>query len=278
MNRFSSAQPRRSAAQHRVRSPFPSFLKRFGGATFVALLALLAQLLPNVARSAEIVRGPEVEPASTTARIRWQTDTATGTRVQYGLQPGQLPQRADGDVTSHHDITLKGLQPGTTYHFTVGTARVPLATNHFTTTGSPRAPRDPSPAGTPPSQAQAGRTSPPIKAPSVPDLPAPPPTRKTWGNLASLQDHFERHGRDFNARDADDYAAQAWTFLQRARRDGLPAKRDSDGVVRVYDPKTRAFAAYNRDGTTKTYFRPGRSNYFADQPGDPLDLKAARWP
>lgn len=101
----------------------------------------------------------------------------------------------------------------------------------------------------------------------------PPSTRKTWGNLSTLQDHFNRHGKDFDAKDPDDYAAQAWLFLQRAKSEGLPAKRDSSGVLRVYDPKSRAFAAYNRNGTTKTYFKPRRRDYFEDQPGESVDLR-----
>ena len=77
----------------------------------------------------------------------------------------------------------------------------------------------------------------------------------------------------FAARDPEDYAARAWLFLVRAKTEGLPAKRDDSGVVRVYDPRSGAFAAYNRDGTTRTYFKPGRRDYFADQPGDVVDLK-----
>lgn len=108
---------------------------------------------------------------------------------------------------------------------------------------------------------------------TAPSAITPPPARKTWGNLSTLQDHFKRHGKDFDAKDADDYAAQAWLFLQRAKSEGLPAKRDGSGVLRVYDPKSRAFAAYNRDGTTKTYFKPGRRDYFEDQPGESVDLR-----
>jgi pyocin large subunit-like protein len=88
-----------------------------------------------------------------------------------------------------------------------------------------------------------------------------------------LADHFDRHGRDFRAASAEDYAAQAWLFLVRACAEGLPAKQDSDGVVRVFDPGSGAFGAYNRDGTTKTYFKPGRRGYFEDQPGEPVNLR-----
>jgi len=100
--------------------------------------------------------------------------------------------------------------------------------------------------------------------------------RETWGHVDSLPDHFARHGRDFHARDAEDYAAQAAAFLQRARTEGLPAKRDADGSLRVYDPATGAFGAYNRNGTTRTYFKPGNPDYFQRQPGTPVDLRAER--
>ena len=94
-----------------------------------------------------------------------------------------------------------------------------------------------------------------------------PATRKTWGNVASLPDHFARHGADFSAKSQDDYAAQAWRFRERASTEHLPMKFDTDGTVRAFDPKTRAFASFNRDGTTKTYFRPDSPGYWQRQPG-----------
>jgi pyocin large subunit-like protein len=100
--------------------------------------------------------------------------------------------------------------------------------------------------------------------------------RETWGRIESLPDHFARHGRDFHARDPDDYAAQAAAFLQRAKAAGLPAKRDADGSLRVFDPATGTFGAYNRDGTTKTFFKPGNADYFDRQPGERIDLRTAR--
>ncbi|MBK8093886.1 MAG: hypothetical protein IPK32_18390 [Verrucomicrobiaceae bacterium] len=42
---------------------------------------------------------------------------------------------------------------------------------------------------------------------------------------------------------------------------------DTDGTLRVFDPKTRAFAAYTRSGKTKTYFRPNNPSYWQRQPG-----------
>lgn len=98
----------------------------------------------------------------------------------------------------------------------------------------------------------------------------------TWGNPGSLRDHFERHGRDFSARNPDDYARMATEFLQRAKADGLPAKVDDGGTIRVFDPRSGAFGAYNRNGTTKTFFKPGSNGYFDRQPGRRVDLRSWR--
>ena len=102
------------------------------------------------------------------------------------------------------------------------------------------------------------------------------PASKTWGHLDSLPDHFARHGADFGARSPEDYAAQAAAFLARARAEGLPAKRDADGSLRIYDPATGAFGAYNANGTTRTYFKPGSPTYFDRQPGVNVDLRKER--
>lgn len=228
-----------------------------------ACLAFLTQLA-----AVEITRGPSVESTGTNAVIRWTTDVPTGTRVSFGLRPNSMNSRVEGPLGADHVVTLTGLHPGSTYHYTVGTARYTLATNSFTTLGT-------LPSGAV-GAAPAESTKPAPGRPAPEEPQKVPPTRKIWGNMGSLQDHFDRHGRDFNAKDPEDYAAQAWRFLQRARAEGLPAKRDSEGVLRVYDPKSRAFAAYNRDGTAKTYFKPGRRNYFEDQPGDTVDLKSER--
>jgi hypothetical protein len=99
---------------------------------------------------------------------------------------------------------------------------------------------------------------------------------ESWGNPATLPDHFARHGSDFGAASAEDYARLAWQFLQRAKAEGLPAKVDPTGTLRVYDPANGAFAAYNRDGTTKTFFKPGSPSYFDRQPGRPVNLKTWR--
>jgi pyocin large subunit-like protein len=87
--------------------------------------------------------------------------------------------------------------------------------------------------------------------------------------MASLQDHFDRHGADFKATSPDDYAAKAWIFREQAVAQKLPMKLDG-ATVRVMNLRTLAFGAYNRDGTTKTYFRPRDASYWDRQPGEPI--------
>jgi pyocin large subunit-like protein len=113
-----------------------------------------------------------------------------------------------------------------------------------------------------------GRPAPVVEKPAK-----VPPLSQIWGNPASLPDHFARHGGDFGAKSAEEYAGMAWKFLQRAKAEGLPAKYDdSDGTLRVWDPKTRTFAAYHRDGRAKTFFKPDSRGYFDRQPGKSVKL------
>ncbi len=101
-------------------------------------------------------------------------------------------------------------------------------------------------------------------------------TARTWANPASLPDHFARHGKDFGARDADEYALMAYQFLRRATAEGIPAKVDSNGTVRVFDARTGTFGAYNHNGTTKTFFKPDNPSYFNRQPGRLINLKTGQ--
>ncbi|MDR0840583.1 MAG: hypothetical protein LBN26_04255 [Christensenellaceae bacterium] len=88
----------------------------------------------------------------------------------------------------------------------------------------------------------------------------------TWGNPQTLQDHFDRHGADFDAATPQEYAALAHALY--TARAGFQTKVDENGVTRVFDPGTGAFGAYNTDGTTKTFFKPDDGQaYFDRQPG-----------
>jgi pyocin large subunit-like protein len=76
----------------------------------------------------------------------------------------------------------------------------------------------------------------------------------SWGNSDSLGDHFARHGADFGAESEADYADWASRFFQDSQAENLPTKIDANGTIRVYDPETNSFGAFNPDGTTRTFF------------------------
>lgn len=222
------------------------------------------------ARAIHLLAPPAVEatPAGETV-VRWKIDNAAGGKVRYGLAEDRRDQTASDGVGTEHAVTLRGLQPGARYFFSVGTARTPLTTGSFIAGEGSVAP----PPGKPSVLQKIERAilkpieTKPAAKPVVRDAPA---TRLTWGNTGSLPDHFARHGGDFSAKSPDDYAAQAWRFRERAAAERLPMKLDTDGTVRAFDPKTRAFASFNRDGTTKTYFRPDNPGYWQRQPGRPV--------
>ncbi len=234
------------------------------------LLLLVSLVIAIPAPAAEVVGTPRVSAVSESfAVISWNTDVETGTRISFGLAPDQLygGGYADGRPNKAHQFEISGLKPGVKYFFAVGTARKNLATGAFTTSGSPM-----SVTSTPSSSPAASATPKPksVLAKIFAPKPNAPPTSETWGNVGSLPDHFARHGADFRAKDADEYARMAWEFGQRSKQGGLLVKVDEDGTRRVFDPKSGAFAAYNRDGTTKTFFKPNSRDYFARQPGRAL--------
>lgn len=244
---------------------------------FAALLALGSVPLSAV----EVTSGPDVDVTGTQAIVRWTTDVECGATVRFGTTPAALHRTAkSGQVGREHAVTLEGLEAGQTYYYSIGTARKTLKTGQFVAKPADT-PADTKPglwdklrrAVSPP----AGEAAKAKDIPAAQDTPAPP-ARRTWRNYATLRDHFERHGQDFGAKDEEDYATQAWRFLVRAIAEDLPAKQDKDGTLRVWDPKTRAFAAYGLDGRTKTYFKPKSPTYFERQPGRLIRLSTASFP
>lgn len=230
------------------------------------LLVLLFFCAAPALHAIHLIAPPMVEATAAGGTVvRWKIDSPAGGKVRYGLAPEKLDQTASDGVGTEHAVTLPGLRPGTRYFFSVGTARTPLTTGSFIA-GQAGAAAEGKLSVLEKIGRAIGKPTPAPK-PIVRDAPA---TRLTWGYLASLQDHFERHGADFGAKSPDDYAAQAWRFRERAVAERLPLKLDTDGTVRIFDPKSRAFASFNRNGTTKTYFRPDNPSYWQRQPGKPI--------
>jgi len=80
-------------------------------------------------RSTRITRGPYLQAgAATQMVVRWRTDVATNSRVQYGVDAGHLALVADDPAaTTEHEVKLTGLAPGTKYYYAVGTTDGRLA-------------------------------------------------------------------------------------------------------------------------------------------------------
>jgi hypothetical protein len=70
-------------------------------------------------RAVQITQGPVVENVTdTTVEIAWSTNVNSGTALHYGTDPSHLDQTAGmpwGGLT--HRVTIKNLQPNTTYYF-----------------------------------------------------------------------------------------------------------------------------------------------------------------
>jgi hypothetical protein len=262
----------------------------------LALLLSFAVLGSVWLGAAEVTAGPKVEVKGDLATLTWTTDVSCNTRAAAGSSPEALLMTEEGVPGVQHTVTFDGLKAGRTYYYAVGSGKKWLQRGSFTTTGgvapaNPEPPKAAVPTGSSVPEAKKpslfsqivdrlkGETAPtqPTTAKPTPK-PAPaaagnkaPPTHVTWNSMASLQDHYDRHGADFDATSPEDYAAQAWYFLQRAKAEKLPMKLDAaDGTVRVWDPKTRAFAAFTERGRTRTFFRPNNPSYWSRQPGKPI--------
>ncbi|MEW6753841.1 MAG: fibronectin type III domain-containing protein [Candidatus Latescibacterota bacterium] len=90
-----------------------------GGATTTGDYTFTTAAAPVAPR---ITSGPTVNGITQTgATVTWTTDLPATTTVEYGLTDRYGQTAADPDGTSH-EVTLRGLQAGTTYHYRVRSA------------------------------------------------------------------------------------------------------------------------------------------------------------
>lgn len=99
----------------------------------IAALATSAISAPIYA--ATVTRGPYLMMGTPDSMvIRWRTDAATNSRVQYGTAQGSLTNTLDNATsTTEHELRLTGLVPGTKYYYSVGSTSGVLAGNDATT-------------------------------------------------------------------------------------------------------------------------------------------------
>ncbi len=109
----------------------------------------------------------------------------------------------------------------------------------------------------------APTANPPAGRPATAHQPHP---QIGFASAARLQEHFEKHGREFGAIDRDEYLRRAQELRDRAAGGDVLELVRKDGVVTRFDKQSGAFLACNRDGTIRTFFRPDDgARYFERQ-------------
>lgn len=92
------------------------------------LFLLLAGLVPP-AFAQTVTRGPYLQLGTATGMtVRWRTDIATDSRVNFGTSAANLSSSAsDATLTTEHEVRLNNLAPVTQYFYSVGTSTSTLA-------------------------------------------------------------------------------------------------------------------------------------------------------
>lgn len=83
---------------------------------------LACVLVQGTALAAAVVRGPYLQMGDSDSMVvRWRTDVATNSRVQFGTSQGSLAFSASNStVTTEHEVAVTGLNPLTRYFYNVG--------------------------------------------------------------------------------------------------------------------------------------------------------------
>jgi len=137
-----------------VKEAILTFVSALWAGSMIFSTATPAQKLPPGRKGAQvrIIKGPALESVtSTSAIIRWETNTGGGTVVDYGVvHYGTQPDKLDYTARSPnrwnrnlpymvYRVYVDHLKPGTTYYYTVdstqanGAVDASSAVNRFTT-------------------------------------------------------------------------------------------------------------------------------------------------
>ena len=109
---------------------------------WIPLLASVALLVSAPAATVVLERGPYLQQMqSTSVIVRWRTDVATDSRVEWGFSPTALTESADDPtLTTEHEVKIEGLSPYTQFFYRVGSTTQALAggdADHFFRTAPP---------------------------------------------------------------------------------------------------------------------------------------------
>ena len=107
---------------------------------------------------------------------------------------------------------------------------------------------------------------------SAPAAQAPGPGANGFGESVGfrsnerLEEHFQKHGREFAAASARDYLRLAQALRDRPAGGDVLERVREDGVVSRFDRRSGAFIAFGADGVIRTFFRPNDGErYFERQ-------------
>lgn len=109
-------------------------LKQLIGACLIGM-TLTSVVVPATAYAAVVTRGPYLQMGSPTGMtIRWRTDVASNSRVQFGTVQGSLTNFVDNaTVTTEHEVRLTTLNAETKYYYSVGSTTGVLSGNDANT-------------------------------------------------------------------------------------------------------------------------------------------------
>jgi filamentous hemagglutinin len=77
-----------------------------------------------------------------------------------------------------------------------------------------------------------------------------------FADEAKLQDHFQRHGGDFDAKTSTAYQQEADGFLTGSKPTGVLEKMRTNGGIVRYNPSTDEFGVVSKNGVIRTYCKP----------------------
>jgi len=97
----------------------------------IYISGVLLTVLTHFAFSQKITRGPYLQMATPTSMmIRWRTDVAVASKINFGLNQSSLnSSKSDDKAKTEHIITLDNLSPNTKYFYGVATGNTTLQAN-----------------------------------------------------------------------------------------------------------------------------------------------------
>ena len=93
-------------------------------------------------------------------------------------------------------------------------------------------------------------------------------TRVGFTSERALDEHYEKHGREFGTVTRAQYLRLAQELRDAPAGGSVKEIVRDDGVITRFDTRSGAFIAFHRDGTIRTFFAPNEGlRYFERQAG-----------